>query len=71
MNTSSGYGNFTLIKHVNGYETGYGHQSKIIVEAGDKVRQGQLIGYVGSTGNSTGNQSPLNKATRNLGGRLG
>jgi len=51
---SNGYGNFTLIKHVNGYETGYGHQSKIIVEAGDKVRQGQLIGYVGSTGNSTG-----------------
>jgi len=51
---SNGYGNFTLIKHVNGYETGYGHQSKIVVEAGDKVRQGQLIGYVGSTGNSTG-----------------
>jgi murein DD-endopeptidase MepM/ murein hydrolase activator NlpD len=52
---SSGYGNFTLIKHVNGYETGYGHQSKIIVKPGDKVRQGQVIGYVGSTGNSTGN----------------
>ncbi len=50
----NGYGNFTLIKHVNGYETGYGHQSKIIVAVGDKVRQGQLIGYVGSTGNSTG-----------------
>ena len=52
---SSGYGNFTLIKHVNGYETGYGHQSKIVVKPGDKVRQGQIIGYVGSTGNSTGN----------------
>jgi murein DD-endopeptidase MepM/ murein hydrolase activator NlpD len=52
---SSGYGRFTMIKHVNGYETGYGHQSKIIVAAGDKVRQGQIIGYVGSTGNSTGN----------------
>ena len=50
----NGYGNFTLIKHVNGYETGYGHQSKIIIAVGDKVRQGQLIGYVGSTGNSTG-----------------
>ena len=50
----SGYGNFTMIKHVNGYETGYGHQSKIVVAVGDKVRQGQLIGYVGSTGNSTG-----------------
>ncbi|MEP7241080.1 MAG: M23 family metallopeptidase [Devosia sp.] len=52
---SSGYGNFTLIKHVNGYETGYGHQSKLLVKAGDKVRQGQIIGLVGSTGNSTGN----------------
>jgi murein DD-endopeptidase MepM/ murein hydrolase activator NlpD len=52
---SSGYGNFTLLKHVNGYETGYGHQSKIVVKAGDHVRQGQIIGYVGSTGNSTGN----------------
>ena len=52
---SSGYGNYTLLRHVNGYETGYGHQSKIIVKPGDKVRQGQLIGYVGSTGNSTGN----------------
>jgi murein DD-endopeptidase MepM/ murein hydrolase activator NlpD len=51
---SSGYGNFTLLKHVNGYETGYGHQSKIVVKAGDHVRQGQIIGYVGSTGNSTG-----------------
>lgn len=51
---SSGYGQFTLIKHNNGYETGYGHQSKIIVKAGTRVRQGQLIGYVGSTGNSTG-----------------
>jgi murein DD-endopeptidase MepM/ murein hydrolase activator NlpD len=52
---SSGYGNFTLIKHVNGYETGYGHQSKLLVKPGDRVRQGQLIGLVGSTGNSTGN----------------
>jgi murein DD-endopeptidase MepM/ murein hydrolase activator NlpD len=44
-----------MIRHVNGYETGYGHQSKIVVKPGDKVRQGQIIGYVGSTGNSTGN----------------
>ncbi|HET8728173.1 MAG TPA: M23 family metallopeptidase [Alphaproteobacteria bacterium] len=51
---SSGYGQFTLIKHANGYETGYGHQSKIVVKPGEKVRQGQIIGYVGSTGNSTG-----------------
>lgn len=52
---ASGYGKFTLVRHVNGYETGYGHQSKIIVSPGEHVRQGQVIGYVGSTGNSTGN----------------
>ena len=52
---TSGYGRYTLIQHVNGYETGYGHQSKISVKPGQKVRQGQVIGYVGSTGNSTGN----------------
>ncbi len=53
----SGYGNFVELRHVNGYETGYGHMSKIAstTKVGAKVRQGQLIGYVGSTGNSTGN----------------
>lgn len=53
----SGYGRYALIKHVNGYETGYGHMSGYapgIVE-GARVRQGQVIGYVGSTGLSTGN----------------
>jgi len=53
----SGYGRYILIKHVNGYETGYGHQSAFAdgIKPGVRVRQGQLIGYVGSTGNSTGN----------------
>jgi murein DD-endopeptidase MepM/ murein hydrolase activator NlpD len=53
---SSGYGNFTLIRHTNGYETAYAHQSSIAkgIRPGAKVRQGQLIGYVGSTGLSTG-----------------
>lgn len=53
----SGYGRYTMIKHVNGYETGYGHQSAWAdgIKPGVKVRQGQIIGYVGSTGNSTGN----------------
>ncbi|MEQ1771525.1 MAG: M23 family metallopeptidase [Devosia sp.] len=54
---TSGYGRFVMIKHVNGFETGYGHMNKFAdgIKAGDKVRQGQIIGYVGSTGNSTGN----------------
>ena len=51
---SGGYGNMTLINHGNGLATLYGHQSSIIVSAGQAVTQGQLIGYVGSTGKSTG-----------------
>jgi murein DD-endopeptidase MepM/ murein hydrolase activator NlpD len=53
---SSGYGNFTLIKHTNGYETAYGHQTAFAkgIKPGVTVRQGQIIGYVGSTGLSTG-----------------
>jgi murein DD-endopeptidase MepM/ murein hydrolase activator NlpD len=51
---SGGYGNMTLIGHGNGLSTLYGHQSSIIVSAGQSVTQGQVIGYVGSTGKSTG-----------------
>ncbi|MCR4282604.1 MAG: M23 family metallopeptidase, partial [Bauldia sp.] len=53
---SSGYGNLTLVRHTNGYETAYGHQSAFAkgIVPGARVRQGQIIGYVGSTGLSTG-----------------
>jgi murein DD-endopeptidase MepM/ murein hydrolase activator NlpD len=53
----SGYGRYVEMKHVNGFETGYGHMNKIAdgIKPGVRVRQGQVIGYVGSTGNSTGN----------------
>jgi murein DD-endopeptidase MepM/ murein hydrolase activator NlpD len=51
---SGGYGNMTLINHGNGLSTLYGHQSSIIVTASQSVTQGQVIGYVGSTGKSTG-----------------
>jgi murein DD-endopeptidase MepM/ murein hydrolase activator NlpD len=53
---TSGYGNFTLIRHTNGYATAYGHQSAYAkgLVPGARVRQGQIIGYVGSTGLSTG-----------------
>ncbi len=53
---SSGYGNLTIIRHPNGYETYYGHQTSFAkgIAPGVHVRQGQIIGYVGSTGLSTG-----------------
>lgn len=52
----AGYGRWVLIQHANGYQTGYAHQSKIApgIEKGTTVRQGQVIGYVGTTGLSTG-----------------
>lgn len=56
ISTSSGgpYGNNTLISHGNGLVTMYAHQSRFGVKKGDKVSRGQTIGYVGSTGYSTG-----------------
>ncbi|MBA3447648.1 MAG: M23 family metallopeptidase [Pseudaminobacter sp.] len=54
---AGGYGRQIIIRHANGYETSYAHQSAIAkgIRPGAKVRQGQVIGYVGSTGLSTGN----------------
>ena len=53
---AGGYGRQTIIRHSNGYETSYNHQSAIArgVVPGARVRQGQVIGYVGSTGLATG-----------------
>lgn len=50
-----GYGNLIILKHELGYESRYGHLSKILVKNGDKIKKGELIGEVGSTGKSTGN----------------
>jgi murein DD-endopeptidase MepM/ murein hydrolase activator NlpD len=51
-----GYGKYVRLKHNNGYETAYGHMSAFAkgLEPGKRVRQGQVIGFVGSTGMSTG-----------------
>ena len=50
----SGYGNVVEVDHGNGYRTLYGHNSRLLVRAGDIVRAGQTLARVGSTGRSTG-----------------
>ena len=49
-----GHGNYVKLEHGGGFGTGYGHMSRIAVSAGTRVHAGQVIGYVGSTGLSTG-----------------
>ncbi len=51
---SNVFGNYVIIKHIDGYQTLYGHLSKIKTKKGAFVNQGELIGLVGSTGYSTG-----------------
>ncbi len=48
------YGNFVLIRHNADYETAYAHMKRVKTAKGRRVRQGQIIGYVGTTGRSTG-----------------
>ncbi len=54
MGWNGGYGNLVIIDHPNGTRTLYAHQTKIATHTGDEVKQGEIIGYVGSTGHSTG-----------------
>lgn len=49
----SGYGNYVVIDHGYGYKTLYAHMSKVAARPGQKVKRGDIIGYVGSTGTST------------------
>jgi murein DD-endopeptidase MepM/ murein hydrolase activator NlpD len=51
---AGGYGRQVRIAHAGGLTTSYSHMSRMVVEPGMLVRQGQLIGYVGSSGLSTG-----------------
>ena len=49
-----GYGRYCIIDHGDGYWTLYGHANNIVVSVGQYVEKGQVLGYVGSTGHSTG-----------------
>lgn len=49
-NELKGYGNMMIVRHANGWMTAYAHASDMLVAKGDKVGQGDLIGYVGKTG---------------------
>lgn len=51
---TGGYGNVVVLRHANGLETYYGHMTHYVVETGDVVAAGEIIGYCGSTGHSTG-----------------
>lgn len=53
-NSGNGYGNHVIIKHGYGYETLYGHMYRIKARNGQAVKRGEVIGWVGSTGKSTG-----------------
>jgi murein DD-endopeptidase MepM/ murein hydrolase activator NlpD len=52
--STGGYGNHVIINHGYGYETLYGHMVRVKARAGQKVKRGEVIGWVGSTGKSTG-----------------
>ena len=52
---TSGFGNVVVVRHAGGEVSIYGHNSKVLVEPGERVRAGQLVALVGSSGISTGN----------------
>ncbi|HYO23026.1 MAG TPA: M23 family metallopeptidase, partial [Flavisolibacter sp.] len=52
--SDGGYGNHVVINHGYGYETVYGHMVRIKARSGQRIKRGEIIGYVGSTGKSTG-----------------
>lgn len=56
---NGGYGNYVVMSHPNGTQTLYAHMSKLGTSAGENVAQGEVIGFVGTTGRSTGNHLHL------------
>ncbi len=52
---NGGYGNCVQVRHKSGFETLYGHLSRVLVKPGDKITAGQVVGEIGATGRSSGN----------------
>ncbi len=63
---SGGYGNYVIIEHADNYRTLYAHCSVVIAVEGQQVEKGQLIAYVGSTGNSSGNHCHFEVRINNI-----
>jgi len=66
----SGYGQITIIEHSNGYYSAYAHQSSYLVHPGDHVTAGEVIGYVGATGEVTGPHLHFEIRTEPHGGQI-
>src|SRR3546814_13105374 len=58
-----GYGNYVKVEHGHAIQTRSGHMSSYIVRSGQQVKQGDILGYVGSTGRSPGNHLPNEVST--------
>ena len=65
----SGYGNVIVLQHPDGQVTVYAHASRLLVEPGERIKAGQLVALVGSTGNSTGNHLHFEVRDGILGGQ--
>jgi murein DD-endopeptidase MepM/ murein hydrolase activator NlpD len=63
---ASGYGNMILIDHGNGYQTLYGHMVRVKAKVGQSVKRGEVIGYIGNTGKSTGPHCHYEVIKRNI-----
>jgi murein DD-endopeptidase MepM/ murein hydrolase activator NlpD len=63
---TDGYGNKVVINHGYGYQTLYGHMVRVKVKAGQNIKRGEVIGYIGNTGKSTGPHCHYEVIKRNI-----